>query len=326
MPSTIMKGFLLTVCFAVKSMASIVIAALIPDMDQFHSVIRAVQDELGPSYRIEIIDMRENPTEAALLNRCKRADVKALIVMDSKAVKAAIGLQKLDSSLSAVPKFVYMTLLAKETAEGLKSACGINFEVPLFTLVTRFRIISEKEVSKVGIFYRKAYAPMIEETARLLSMEKITLHAECIDSVQTGKITQKTALKAMRDAFKKMQRGEKPDVFLATADNLVLNNASLNEFWIDEVKDRKIPIIAPLTILTSSNIEAAVFAIEPDLSQLGVQAANQITECMENGTSPTVIGFQQTISVISTINSKVAGYLGWKLKAGRLSGVDSIVK
>ena len=322
----IIKALLPLIFITGQSFAAVTIVALVPDADQFHTVIQAIKDELGSSYRVEIIDIREPPGEATMLNRCKRWNAKAVILMDSKAVKAAQAMQKSDSAFAALPKFVYMTLMADATAAGLSNACGIFFEVPLFTLVTKFRIISAKDFLTVGVFYRKSYSKMIEETARLLRTEKIALRAECIDSAQTGAVTQETVLEALKNGFNKMKKGAKPDVLVVTADNLILNNASLNEFWLGEVKDRKIPVIAPLAILTSKDIAAAAFAVEPDLPQLGAQAANQIFECLEKGVKPVAMGFQQTISVISTVNSKVAEDIGWGLKAEKLSGVNSVVK
>lgn len=75
--------------------------------------------------------------------------------MDTKALSLALELQKYDSAFTALPKFVLMTLQVKSMAKGLSNTAGITFEVPLYTLVTNFRIISQNDFFKVGIFYRK---------------------------------------------------------------------------------------------------------------------------------------------------------------------------
>jgi ABC-type uncharacterized transport system substrate-binding protein len=246
--------------------------------------------------------------------------------MDRQAIKIAEALQKFDNAFVAMPKFVYMTLLVEVSAKGLSNAAGIRFEVPIYTLVTNFRIISQTEFLKVGIFHRKSYTGAIEEAEKLLSKEQISLNPVCVDCEKNGKTTQSDALSVMRKSFDAMLKEHGADIFLVPADNLVVNNSSLGEFWIGTVKKKNLPVIASLDMLANPSIALAVFTADPDLQQLGAQAANQIMGFFENGTPLGDIGFEPVISIKSTLNESIAKEIGWKLNAGKLGRINKIVK
>jgi|WetSurMetagenome_2_1015567.scaffolds.fasta_scaffold13409_3 ABC-type uncharacterized transport system substrate-binding protein len=307
-------------------MAKTTMMAFMPADTQFQTVLAGIRAELDTSYAIGVVDMSKPFTVQEVAKKCRNNDVKGLILMDRKAILAAQDLQKTDSAFATMPKFVYMTLMVEASTKGLSNVAGIKFEVPVYTLVTNFRIISQKDFSKVGIFYRKSYSNSIEEAKKLLSKEQFSLQTVCVDCEQTEKTTPQDALKVMKKSFDKMVKEQGSEVFLVLADNLVVNNASLTEFWIEKVKKKKVPVIAPLDMLASAQIGLAVFTADPDLPQLGAQAANQIVEFFENETPLKTIGFEPTISIKSTLNQAVAKEIGWKLKADKLGRINKMIK
>jgi ABC-type uncharacterized transport system substrate-binding protein len=302
------------------------IIAFMPEDLQFKKVLEGMRSELDTNYHIEVVNVSKPFDIEAVARECKKNDVKALILMDAKAVNAVRELQNLDSSFSTIPKFVFMTLMVETTTKGLSNIAGIKFEVPVYTLVTNFKIISRNDFSKVGIFYRKSFAGSVEKAKRLLNKEQLSLETVCIDCEKNEKISSQDALAVMRKSFDTMVKQQGCEVFLVLADNLVVNNASLNDFWIEKVKKKKFPVIASLDMLASRRVALAVFAADPDLIQLGVQGADQIIEYFENGSSLSAIGFEPTISIKSTVNESVAKELGWKLNAEKLGRINQIIK
>ena len=299
--------------------------ALIPFESQFQTVLEGIRSELGSEYSITAVDMKKSPDAVDIITQCKQLNPEALILMDTKAINLALGLQKMDALFVKIPKFVDMTLMVETTTKGLSNVAGIKFEVPIYTLVTNFRIISKKDFSKVGIFYRESFSSSIEEAKKHLSREQLSIDALCIDCKNNEKTTSKEALSTMKDSFDKM-KNDNVDVFLLLADNLVVNAASLNEFWISKVKNKKIPMIATIDMLASSKFGVAVFTADPDLVQLGSQSANQIIEHFENETPMNEIGFEPTISIKSTLNAEIAKYMNWELKEEKLGRINNIIK
>jgi hypothetical protein len=302
------------------------IMAFIPADTQFKTVLAGIRSELDSTYVIDVIDMSKSYKVEEVAKKCKKNCVKAFILMDRKAILAILDLQKTDSSIASMPKFVYMSLMVKTMTKDLSNVAGIKFEVPIYTLMINFRNISQKDVSKTGIFYRKSYLNSIEEAKRMLGKEQFSLQAVCVDCEKNEKTTEQDALKVMKISFVKMVKEQGSEVFLLLADNLVMNNASLTEFWMNMVRKQKIPIVAPLDILASPQIALAIFTAYPDLPQLGAQAANQIIEFFKNKTPLETIGFESTISIKSTLNQAVAKEIGWNLKPENLGRIDKIIK
>jgi ABC-type uncharacterized transport system substrate-binding protein len=246
--------------------------------------------------------------------------------MDSKAIKTAKDLEKADSTFQSIPKFAFMTLMVKSMTHGLSNVAGITFEVPFYTVITNFRIVSKKDVKTVGVFYRQSFTPMIEESKKFLDREGIGLFPVCIDCDGNQKSDQESVVKAMDKSYGAMVRDGKIDAILVPADNLIVNSKSLVAFWIKRVKKSGVPVVAPLDLLASEKISVATFAADPDLPQLGVQAADMISDYFENGAQAEKIGFEPTISIKSTLNIRVAREIGWPLKDEKLGRITTIIK
>lgn len=305
--------------------ASVNLVALIPDEKKFQSVLEEIRDQAGSGYRVDIIDVNRKTAVDAIAVQCKSLHADGLILMDSKAITLAMELQKYDSTFKALPKFVFMTLLADLTARGLSNAAGITFEVPLFTLVTNFRIISGKDFSRIGIFYRNSFSRSIEESSKLLERERIKICAVCVDCDPRKTASVENTVRIMNDSMDKLVKVEKVEAFIIPADNLIVNSKSLAGFWNRKVREKRIPAIAAIDLLASEKFGTAVFAADPDLIQLGTQAANQIVEHFENKVSMEQIGFEPTISIKSTLNMHVADEIGWKLKSEKLGRITTII-
>ncbi|MGB7568631.1 MAG: hypothetical protein WBM07_12285 [Chitinivibrionales bacterium] len=301
------------------------LAALIPDEKKFQAVLEEIRDQTGPGYHINVIDVNKKMTVNAIAGQCKSLHVAGLILMDYKAINTALALQQYDSAFKAMPKFVFMTLLADLTARGLSNTAGITFEVPLYTLVTNFRIISQKDFSRIGIFYRSSFARSVEESKKLLEREQIRISAVCVDCDQGKKPSIENTLRIMNDSLDKLVSDEKVEAFIIPADNIIVNSKSLAEFWNRKIKGKRIPVIATIDLLASEKFGTAVFAADPDLMQLGAQAANLIVEHFENNMPMEKIGFEPTISIKSTLNEHVAGEISWKLKNEKLGRITTII-
>jgi ABC-type uncharacterized transport system substrate-binding protein len=302
------------------------LAALMPGEGKFMSVLEELRKQTGNNYRIHVIDMNKFSNAEDIAAQCSANNIQALILMDTKAIRAAMALEKIDSAFKNLPKFALMTLMVEATSRGLSNVAGVKFEVPFYTVVVNFRIISRKDIKKIGIFYRRSFSGIIEESKKFLGKEGIAICPICIDCDSKQKADPDNALKIMNSSLDQMVRDEKIDAFLVPADNLIVNSKSLGAFWINKVKKMKIPVIAPLDMLASSKVGAAIFTADPDLPQLAAQAAGQIVGFFEDRTSMEQIGFEPTISIKSTLNIHVAHEIGWKLKDDKLSRITTIVE
>jgi hypothetical protein len=158
------------------------IAVLYPAKDQFSVAFEAMKSELASRYALISINISEDQKIEEISALCKKSNVSALVLMDSKAVAKAKELQNSDSFFVSLPKFVLMTLSAQVETKGLTNASGIAFEVPGYTLITNFKIISQIDFSNVLVFYRSTVSSSnIEDAKKALAKEQITLDAICVD-------------------------------------------------------------------------------------------------------------------------------------------------
>jgi len=303
------------------------IAAIMPAQGQFITAFEGLKSELGAKYSIVVIDINKQQGAKEVAELCKASQVEGLILMDNKAIALTKDLQNLDTAFIAMPKFVLMTLSAVVSTQGLQNASGITFEVPGYTLVTNFRIISKKDFSKVGVFYRSSVSKaLIDDAKRLLAKERISLDAVCVDCASKDKIAPKDALKLMSGSLESMISQDKIEAIWLVADNVIVNGENLDKFWLKQVKARNIPIIASLETLASPQIGAAVFTADPDYTQLGIQSASQVVQYYEEGKSSKEIGFEPTISIKSIVNLSVAAQIGWGVKEEKMNRIDKIIK
>ncbi len=324
--NTFIAGITFLIAGAFNATAVFSIAALIPGDGKFMSVLEEIRKQAGAGYRFHVIDMNKTTKVEDVAAQCVSSNSQALILMDTKAIRSALALENYDSSFKALPKFALMTLMVEATSRGLSNIAGVKFEVPFYTVVVNFRILSKKEIKKVGIFYRRSFSGIIEESIKFLGKEGITICPVCVDCDEKIKADPENALKIMNQSLDKLVKDEQIDVFLVPADNLIVNSRSLGTFWINKVKKMKIPVIAPLDMLASSKLGAAVFTADPDLPQLSAQTVNQIVEYFENNTPMEKIGFEPTISIKSTLNLRVSREIGWKLKNDKFNRITTIVE
>ena len=301
------------------------LAVILPQGQDFANVLNGIKSELGGAYSIIRISdsLCAFPDSIALL--CKKKSISGLVLMDTKAILASKMMEKNDSEILKMPKFICMTLQVKAMTHELHNVAGIGFEVPGYTLLTGFRNISEKKISQVAVFHRKAFSTEIATDARLLEKEMIKVIPICIDCNSSQKVDPPEAEKVMLNAFEDLVSKSKIDLFWIVADNLVINNRTLVSFWLDKAKNAKIPNVAPIETFAETKIGLATFTAAPDYLALGIQLAGQITAVFEEGTPISTIGFEPLISVKTTVNLKTAKEYDWPLNKKNLLSIDRII-
>jgi hypothetical protein len=293
------------------------IVALMHGKETFTAALNGIMDGLGSEYDITICNIDKLKDITAINDLIIQTAPQALIIMDVNAIKLCEELQIINKDIQSLPKFLLMTLQAEQSSRNLKNICGVKFEVPAYMLITQFRFISEKDFSRVGIFYRKYFTETFEESQRLLKKEKIELIGICIDCEESDQLTEERAASIMKKRTKELI-SKSVDVFWIPADNLIINLESYVQVW-KPIKYKKYPVLVPLENLANLQTNLGIYAAIPSFSDLGAQVANQIIEHFERGVSVNDIGLEPLIDVKSVINSDVAKSIGWKIKFDGLS-------
>jgi len=299
---------------------------IMPMGPYFQKSLSGISVELGSKYHIDTLDVSKAENLDVALATLKKVKPEGLILMDTKAIRIAGLLQARDSAILAMPKFVLMTLQADTAAKDLKNVAGVRFEVPGYTLVTGFRAISSSDVTKVGVFYRKSFQSVIDNSTKLLAKEKIELVGACIDCDAAKALTPELAIKTMGKQLKVLVKEKNVQAIWLLADNMIINQESVSSFWLGKVARTKKPVLVPLENLASLQIGVGVYAADPDYEELGTQSAGQIVQVFEEETPASDIGFEPLISVKTILNLDVAKRLGWQIKQDKVSGISKVLK
>jgi hypothetical protein len=302
------------------------LVAIMHTSENFMTVLKGIQDELMDDFAIDIIDVDEHKTQAQAWQQVQKLAPDGLILMDAQAISFAEYFQSQDPDYKQKPKFVLMTLQVEKATENLQNVIGIRFEVPGYTTFTNFRIISEKDFNKVGVFYRKSFEHDITESKRLLANEQIELVAFCMDCDTPDKeLSERDALRQLNNGWRELRR-EKVEVLWMLADNAILNGTTLRDFWVKTIARQRVPLVVPLERFAEPAVNLGVFVTQPDYFQLGAQLAGQVLQVFEEEEELDNIGFEPLISIRSIVNARKARTIRWGLNAERMGRVDKVLE
>jgi hypothetical protein len=299
--------------------------AIMPSGESFRQAFDGMKSDLGNRYEWKTFDPDAKNAEDSLARLCSAYAPRALVLMDTRAVALAKRMQARDSALDAMPKFVLMTLKVEDAAKGLHHAVGVRFEVPAYAVFTQLRALSGRDFTRIGVFYRRSFSAFVEDSRRLLAREKLELIGKCIDCDGGGSPAGDEIVKSLgkgMDAFKEAG----VQVVWMLPDNALVNPATLGRFWVPRLRRGKMPLVVPLANLASKQADLGLFSAYPDYPQLGVQAAQQVVQVLEEDVPPAALGFEPLISVQTTLNLSVAERLHWEIRKELLGRVGELVK
>lgn len=298
--------------------------AIMPSGESFQQAWTGMKSDLGSRYEWKTFDPDIRNADDSLAKLCSVYAPQGLVLMDTRAVALAKRLQARDSIFAALPKFVLMTLKAEDAAKGLRNALGVRFEVPAYAAFTQLRSLSGRDFTRIGVFYRRGFSAFVEESRRLLGREKLVLIEKCIDCDGGGPPNQDEIVKRLGKGMDEFKEAGVEVVWMLP-DNALVNAATLGRFWAPRFRQGQVPLVVPLANLASKQVNLGLFSAYPDFPQLGVQAAQQVVQVLEEGAAPAALGFEPLISVQTTLNLGVAERLHWEIRKELLGRVGELV-
>lgn len=320
-----LAGLLLFCWLEAPSFAAARLLAIVPDGEPFRQALEGLKTDLGEKYQVQRFDAGCDNAADSLRRTIRAFSPQGLVLMDSKAILLVRELQKGDSGIPLLPKFVLMTLKVDGAIQGLGNVTGIRFEVPAYTIFTNLNILSGNEIHKIGVFYRKSFSGFVEESKRFLAKEKLELVGECLDCGSGGNMPPSAVSKKLKEGMTRLAT-QKVEVIWMLADNVLVNETTIREFWLTRFKEYGLPVVVPVPNLASLELNLGMFGVWPDYHQLGMQAAQQVIQVFESGESPVEIGLEPLISVQTVINLEVAKRVKWPVKGEKLYRVTSVLK
>lgn len=328
--TSLSKAFLMGALFVLLpgagSPSAARLLAITPNGEPFQQALEGLKSDLGDKYEVRRFDATVPNALDSLRKAVLSFAPQGLVLMDSKAILLTKELQKEESAgLARLPKFVLMTLKVDGAIQGLGNVAGIRFDVPAYTIFTNLHILSQHDFRRIGVFYRQSFSGFIEESRRFLAKEKLELVGECLDCGGEAIGSHSAVSRKLREGMARIA-AQKVEVVWMLADNALVNETTIKEFWLSHFKDYGLPVVVPLPNLAGLEMNLGMFGVWPDYRQLGLQAAQQVIQVFESGESPDSIGLEPLVSVQTVINMDMAQRVKWPLHQDMLYRVTSVLK
>jgi hypothetical protein len=174
------------------------------------------------------------------------------------------------------------------------NATGIAYEVPLITVVTNLRRIVATPVDRVGVVYRSPLSGFVRRQQALARREQIRV----IEQAVCAEPNASELKRALRLA--KLQS----DAIWLLNDDRLLGPSMIADGWLPGLNERPWrPVIVGAASLVSASKHFGTFAVLPDHTALGVQAANLIFEIKDRGWKlPSTEDTQLPLSTTTTVD------------------------
>lgn len=272
-------------------------------------------------HRVFDVVITKDTKVESIIEVMRKGKPDLIALLDNRAVSLMKKIhQSGDKDLMRIPGAATMALNLRTILKDSDNICGIAYEVPAFTIITRFRAITGLPVRRVLAPYRKSeFESSFQEAKEQLAHEGIELIG--VNAEARGD-SLKDINAAVEAALQENVRGKKIDAILIPTDNILLNKEAFTTIWLKKSQQLKVPFLCNIEKFVAPDFGLCSFAAYPDLNDLGHQFSEQIVEILENGAKAKELEVDYIVSAKESLNGGKAKALGLPLKEERLSGVQ----
>ncbi len=293
------------------------IVVFMPETSQTRDVWTGLSDELSQDLRLVAVRVENADDSEVIAQAIARHRPAALVLMNNPTVAAYREYQRRTPQQHFPPAVIVMTSFLEHQSRELLGATGICYEIPLITVVTNLRRLVVQHVDRVGVVVRSPLRRFVGEQARLAQREKVLVTEEVI-SANPNPSEVKQAIRQLK---------QQNDLIWILNDNQLLTPRLIAEGWLPALDERPwLPTIVGVVSLVSPKRSFGTFAVLPDHTALGAQAANLVADIADAGwVVSTRASIQLPLSTTTTIDLAQARER-FALRADALQRVDKILE
>ena len=287
-----------------------------PETSQTREVWQGLSDDLGKQYRLVAVHSDASVAEDAIAEGLRVHRPAGLVLMNNPTVAAYRALQHRARASAFPPAVIVMTSFLEHRATQLRSATGISYEVPLITVVTNLRKLITSPIERVGVVLRPAQSGFVRRQAALARREQI--------SVVEQQISHNPNSSEIKYALRKLK--QQVDAVWVLNDDHLLTPHLISEGWIPGLNERPwVPAIVGAASLVSPGQSFGTFAVLPDHTALGAQAASLVFDIADNGWAVSSEEVQLPLSTTTTVDL-VQAKERFSLRVDALQQVDRVLE
>lgn len=293
------------------------ILVCMPDTRQTREVWRGLSDELSEQFELVALRAEGGAAEGTIARGLHDYQPSGLVLMNNPTVEAYRRVQSQSQKAHFPPAVIVMSSLFDETESRLRAATGISYEVPLITVVTNLRRLVASPIERVGVVYRSRFDGFVTRQADLARREQTNVIRESV-SRRPNASEIKRALRRLKQHC---------DAIWVLNDNQLLTPQLLAEGWLPGLNERPwVPTIVGAASLVAPSQGFGTFAVLPDHTALGGQAASLLEEIADEGWNlPQAAHAQLPLSTTTTVDLKQARER-FALRPNALALIDRVLE
>lgn len=250
------------------------VAVFMPDTAQTKEVWTGLSDELGRELDLVAVRFDADSDPSVFERVIGEYKPSAIVLVNNPTVAAYRDYQRRCApGTTFAPAVIVMASFLGTVQKDVSTSTGIHYEVPLITVVTNLRKLIATRIERIGVIRRAVLAPFVAEQARLAAREGIRVVEEVVGPAPNASEL-KRALRRVRG---------QADALWVLNDNQLLTPRLIADAWLPGVSERPwIPTIVGAGSLVSTAQSFGTFAMLPDHTALGGQAAAMLFDLAEN--------------------------------------------
>jgi hypothetical protein len=280
-------------------------------------VWRGLSDELGREFDLVALRTEPDQASATIARGIQRYRPSGLVLMNNPTVEGYRRLQAEWDKSAFPPAVIVMSSFLEGKPPHLRAATGISYEIPLITVVTTLRKLIATPIDRIGVIHRPGFEGFVTRQAALAGREQTVVVRE--------EISQKPNSSEIKRALRRLK--QRCDAIWVLNDDRMLTPRLLADGWLRGVNESPwVPIIAGAASLVSPSQSFGTFAVLPDHTALGTQAANLILDIADNGWAlPPTATAQLPLSTTTTVDLEQARER-FALRPNALAQVDRVME
>jgi hypothetical protein len=293
------------------------ILVCMPETRQTGEVWRGLSDELSNEFELVAMRAEGEDVSATIRQGIERYKPAGLVLMNNPTVEGYRRLQAQSRELSFPPSVIVMSSFLEGKPAHLRAATGISYEVPLITVVTNLRKLIATPIDRIGVVHRASLAGFVRRQAALAHREQTAVVRE--------EVSQAPNASEIKRALRRLK--QRCDAIWVLNDDRLLTPRLLADGWLHGLHEPPwVPTIVGAASLVSPDQSFGTFAVLPDHTALGAQAANLMLDIADNDwVLPNSGATQLPLSTTTTVDLTQAKER-FALRPSALAQVDKVLE
>lgn len=250
------------------------ILVCMPETAQTREVWVGLSDELREDFALVALRVEGRKDAGAIAEAMRRHRPSGVVLMNNPTVAAYRDYQRAAGLKAFPPAVIVMTSFLERQRAHVTRATGISYEVPLITVVTNLRKLVATPIDRVGVVVRTPLVGFVQRQAALARREQILVHVE--------EVSQEPNSSELKRALRRVK--QRADALWVLNDDRLLTTRLITEAWLPGLEERPFrPAIVGAASLVSPVQSFGTFAVIPDHTALGAQAASLMFDIADNG-------------------------------------------